>query len=141
MHSPATQAADGATAPEVTPDRELDRGQPKSARRTPARRPTTVRSVPTPAPEASTPEGPRYLRFEAKTVRVTAEQADELGRVEAQLRRAARGRRAPGAELLTWNMVARAGIDMVLREAAAGRLVGLTEDELRASVGLDPLGF
>lgn len=98
-----------------------------------------MRSVP--APEASTTEGPRYLRFEAKTVRMTPEQADELGQVEARLRRAARGKRGPGDELLTWNMIARAGIDLVLREAEAGRLSGLTEDELRASVGLDPLGF
>ena len=157
--SPA-QAEEGRAAPAAAPAVELEEAsssvtdaaaepdveaaepateQPRPARRPPAPRSSAVRAVPTQQPAA--PEGPRYLRFEAKTVRMTAEQADELGQVEARLRRAARGKRGPGSELLTWNMVARAGIDLVLREAAAGRLSGLTEDELRASIGLDPLGF
>jgi hypothetical protein len=57
----------------------------------PTGRSAAVRSVPT--QPAGVPESPRYLRFEAKTVRMTADQADELARVEAQLRRAARSKR------------------------------------------------
>jgi hypothetical protein len=50
-----------------------------------------------------------------------------------------RGRRRRGDHLISWNMLARIGIDLVLREAET--LAGMTENELRASVGLEPLDW
>ena len=136
-----TSSPDVAPASPPVGEPETVGGQSK-ARRVSGRsagRSGAVRSVPAPATQETPADGPRYLKFEPKTVRLTADQADELTQVEARLRRAARGKRRSGDELLSWNMVARAGIDLVLREAAAGRLSGLTENELRASIGLDPL--
>jgi hypothetical protein len=83
--------------------------------------------------------GPRYLRFEPKTVRMTAQQIDALQDLESALRRRVRGRRRRGDDLISWNMLARIGIDLVLREAET--LAGMTENELRASVGLEPLDW
>lgn len=107
----------------------------KAARPSSSRVRAVSAETPPPAPEAN--EGPRYLRFEPKTVRLTAEQVDALQTVETKLRRAARGKRRQGDELPSWNMLARLGIDLVLREA--DRLSGVTENELRASLGLEPL--
>jgi len=133
-----------ATLEQVT-DQGTAVAQPKAPQKTPSgrsARSSTVRAAPLTEqqPEGGA-EGPRYLRFEPKTVRLTADQVDTLQQIEGRLRRAARGKRGRGDELPSWNMIARAGVDLVLREAAAGRLAGVTEDEIRASLGLDPLGF
>jgi hypothetical protein len=118
------------------------RSKASSARKrgngTPRPRKAKTEVPPQPEPEERG-GGPRYLRFEPKTVRMTAQQFDALQDLESTLRRRVRGRRRRGDDLISWNMLARIGIDLVLREAET--VAGMTENELRASVGLEPLDW
>jgi hypothetical protein len=137
------------TTPESPQDDEtstapvpVEPSQQKAARPVNGARQATRRRTPPVAavdPKAAEPTaGPRYLQFEPKTVRMTADQFDALQRLERTLRRKA-GPRQRGDELITANALVRIGIDLVLREAEA--LSGATEADLRSSVGLGPLSL
>ncbi|MCG2621107.1 hypothetical protein LVY72_04160 [Arthrobacter sp. I2-34] len=97
------------------------------------------------APAASTPEQtesgthrvPKYLQLRRREARVYDEQADAL---TVLARRLNNGRQSPDGkttgERITDNTLLRLAIDLLL--ARADELEGTTEEELAASLGLEP---
>jgi hypothetical protein len=104
------------------------------------------------APKAGTPAGeqpaaettesetnrvPKYLQLRRREARVYDEQADAL---TVLARRLNNGRRLPDGkttgERITDNTLLRLAVDLLL--ARADELQGTTEEELAASLGLDP---
>lgn len=92
-----------------------------------------------PAPRAAEPtvddaELPKYLQLERKDLRLRADQLDALTTWQRRLNKVRRGR----GERITENTLVRVAIDLLLERA--DELGGFTEDELRASVGLEAVG-
>jgi hypothetical protein len=78
-------------------------------------------------------DGPRWTQLVRKEARLRPDQPDALARLRRQLS----GKRADRREPLTDNTLIRIGIDLLL--ARAGELRGDTEEDLRRSLGLEPL--
>lgn len=91
----------------------------------------TARAAKTAAPAAG--DEPRYLQLARKEARLRVEQVDALAYLTRQLNRRRTHR---GGERLTDNTLIRVAVDVLL--ARAEDLHGNTEQELRASLGLNP---
>jgi hypothetical protein len=81
-------------------------------------------------PEVRTPELPKYLRLERKELLIWPDQITQLSILARSLNR----RRGGEGERITTNTLIRVFVAAGL--ARAGELAGLTEDELRRSLGL-----
>lgn len=100
-------------------------------KKTPAKKATTTKTAPKPAePEVEEAELPRYLQLERKDVRMRSDQLDSLTNLSRRLNKQRRSR----GERITENTLVRVAIDLLLERAE--ELGGLTEDDLRSSVGL-----
>jgi hypothetical protein len=97
----------------------------------------TAESATSAMPESVTNRVPKYLRLKRREARVYAEQADELTLLTRRLNSA---RRLPDGtttgERITDNTLLRLAIDLLL--ARTDDLKGTTEEELAASLGLNP---
>jgi hypothetical protein len=94
---------------------------------------TAPKSAPVAPPEATPQEigpGPRWLTFERKETRI---RSDQLEWVEEQ-RKELNQRRQGAGERLTDNTLIRVALDLLMKHQ--GELRGVTEDELRVSLGL-----
>ena len=98
--------------------------------RAPRSRSTEVRTPNVRTPEVRTPGLPKYKRLERKEVLLWPDQLGELSVV----RRALNRRRAGAGERLTENTLIRVAVALLL--SRAGDLAGVTEDDLRRSLGL-----
>lgn len=74
-----------------------------------------------------TSELPKYLQMVTKTVRLRADQYEELTQLAREL-----NRRKRGGERITENTLARVAFDLLL--SMRGRLQGFDEEEIAASV-------
>lgn len=87
--------------------------------------------------ESATNRVPKYLQLKRREARVYDDQADALTMLARRLNN---GRRLPdgktAGERITDNTLLRLAIDLLL--AQADELKGTTEEELAASLGLDP---
>jgi hypothetical protein len=97
----------------------------------------TAEAVTSTTPEPVTNRVPKYLKLKRREARVYAEQADELTLLTRRLNTA---RRLPDGtttgERITDNTLLRLAIDLLL--ARTDDLKGTTEEELAASLGLNP---
>jgi len=82
---------------------------------------------------------PKYLQLVRREARMHARQVSALSDLTRALNEARRGGGRSGVgERITDNTLVRVAVDLLLQDPR--RLRGTTEDELRASVGLPPLG-
>ncbi|MEJ5914713.1 hypothetical protein [Pseudokineococcus sp. 1T1Z-3] len=82
---------------------------------------------------------PKYLQLVRREARMHSGQVSELANLTRALNEARRGGGRSGVgERITDNTLVRVAVDLLLQDPQ--RLRGTTEDELRASVGLPPLG-
>jgi hypothetical protein len=107
----------GPAGPSAAPSRQRSPARP--------RRPRTAATGTTGLTESQTP---KWQRLERKELRLRADQLDDL----ARLRRGLNRQRGGEGERITENTLIRVAVDLLL--ARAGKLHGLTEDELRKSV-------
>ncbi|WP_298991839.1 hypothetical protein [uncultured Pseudokineococcus sp.] len=99
---------------------------------------TTERQSPG-VPDSQTPGVPKYLQLVRREARMHSGQVSELANLTRALNEARRGGGRSGVgERITDNTLVRVAVDLLLQDPQ--RLRGTTEDELRASVGLPPLG-
>jgi len=91
--------------------------------------------------EVTTSTGvPKYLQLVRREARMHARQVSTLSDLTRALNEARRGGGRSGVgERITDNTLVRVAVDLLLQDPQ--RLRGTTEDELRASVGLPPLGI
>ncbi|NNH21877.1 hypothetical protein HLB09_02005 [Pseudokineococcus marinus] len=90
-------------------------------------------------PDSQTPGVPKYLQLVRREARMHSGQVSELANLTRALNEARRrGGRSGVGERITDNTLVRVAVDLLLQDPQ--RLRGTTEDELRASVGLPPLG-
>lgn len=123
--------------PEAPDQAETSAPMPRSVATTPE--PTERTARPRPRREAAAVERGSRARFdelERKEARLREDQVDELNRLARTLAKEARRRRPSGseAERITDNTLIRVAVDLLLTRAS--ELSGLTEAELRKSVGL-----
>jgi hypothetical protein len=102
--------------------------QPAAAASTAA--PASVAAAPPAAEPQDVRSGPRWLTFERKETRI---RPDQLEWVEAQ-RKELNQRRQGAGERLTDNTLIRVALDLLMKHQ--GELQGVTEDQLRQSLGL-----
>lgn len=127
MRSPLEVAPQPPTAPPVTagtaaPARPAT--APEAKDRPVVAKPAKKKAVPT------SPEGPRYLELERKECRFNDGQLSELNAITRRLNKARRG----NGERITDNTLVRVAVDLLIARQAG--LAGVTEEELRKSVGL-----
>lgn len=116
------------TPPTATPAPPATMPEPAKSQRKPAAPKLATR---TPAPAAAPPAGvPRYLTLVRKELRITEDQADQIGRTARSLNLARQGQ----GERITDNTLVRLGISLLLDRV--GDLHGTTEAELYESLGL-----
>lgn len=101
---------------------------------------TKIESVSSELTEFENSELPRYLTFERKEARLRGDQIDQLTDLRRRLNRQKKVSREPQqsggekAERITENTLMRVAVDLLLSKSDG--LKGLTEEELRASLGL-----
>lgn len=92
--------------------------------------PSQFRSSEVPTPDLPTPDVPKYLRLDRKDTLLWPGQMAELTVLQRMLNK----RRQGAGERITENTLIRIGVSLVLSRAA--ELRGVTEEELRRSLGL-----
>lgn len=108
-------------------------------RQDPAPEPTRHTGPALAVPDSQSPEVPKYLQLMRREARMHSRQVSELSDLTRALNEARRrGGRSGVGERITDNTLVRIAVDLLLQDPQ--RLRGTTEDELRASVGLPPLG-
>lgn len=115
--------------PEPTPTTDAEPPAPAAA---PTPIQTKAVAKPRKAPPAAAAEGPRWTNFEARSTRLREDQVDAL----ADLGRRLKNNRINKTERITESTLVRIAVDLLLAEQH--RLVGDTEAELTASLGVKP---
>lgn len=131
---PAVETPIVGTPPAEKQTPEVRKSQTPAAAK--SQTPRAVKAPPRPAAQPSAPaagDEPLYLQLARKEARLRVEQVDALAHLTRQLNRRRTHR---GGERLTDNTLIRVAVDVLL--ARVDELQGNTEEELRASLGLDP---